>query len=183
MNPILRKYLLDPFERAASTFVQQLVIVLLTATGASLLVTQNWAVALDSAGFAALLSLATSLLTFWVSVKPPAVDLALRLLKTFVQSVLGTLLANNVQSVVHADWKGALSLALPVTLAALLKGIAAFSLPGTIGASLLPAPALPDAEPTEADYAVPDETYTGAAVTAEGRHEAIEQPPLSATTP
>lgn len=133
-------YLLDPLERAVSTFVQQFVVILSVSSGATLLITQNWLMAADTAGFAAILSLLTSLLTFGIPKLPPAWDLLLRVLKTFGQSLFGSLAASVVApSVVHAPWLGALAIAVPVALTAFLKGLAALAVPQTEGASLLPA--------------------------------------------
>lgn len=136
----VRTYVLDPLERAGSTFVQQFVVILSVSSGVALLASQNWVVAADTAGFAAILSLLTSVLTFGIPKLPPVFDLLLRVLKTFGQSLFGSLTASVVApSVVHAPWLGALAVAVPVALAALLKGIAALALPQTQGASLLPA--------------------------------------------
>lgn len=132
-------YVLDPLERAGRTFLQQFVVILLATGDAGLLVTQNWAFAADSAGFAAVVSVLTSVLTFKVQTLPAAADLALRVAKTFVQSLLGTLAASHITSVAHADWKGALAIAVPVALTALLTGLLALAQPGTNGASFLPA--------------------------------------------
>lgn len=132
-------YVVDPLERAARTFIQQFVVVLMTASTAGLLVTQHWAVAADSALFAAIISLITSVITFRVPTLPSQLDLALRVVKTFLQSFLGTLAASQVASVSHADWKGALAVAVPVAVTSLLTGLLAIALPGTTGASFLPA--------------------------------------------
>lgn len=132
-------YVLDPAERAGRTFVQQFTVMLLATGSAGLLVHQHWLVALDSAGFAAAMSVLTSVLTFKVPALPAWADLGLRVVKTFVQSVVGTLTAANVLSVSHANWHGALAVAVPVALTALLTGLAALAVPGTSGASLLPA--------------------------------------------
>lgn len=139
MNPMVYKWAVDPLERAARTFVQQFTVLLVAGGTAGLLVTQNWLLALDSAGFAAIVSVLTSVLTFKVPALSAQFDLALRVAKTFLQSFLGTLTATNVLSVSHADWKGALAVAVPVALAALVTGVAALGVPGTHGASLLPA--------------------------------------------
>lgn len=131
-------YVLDPVERAASTFVQQFVVVLLAGESVSLLVGQSWLLAADSAAFAAVISLLTSIVTFMVPPLPVLADLALRVVKTFAQSLLGTLAASVVNpSVVHAPWEGALAIAIPVALAALLKGLASIAAPWSDGASLL----------------------------------------------
>lgn len=142
LNPKLVAYVLDPLERAAKTFVQQLLVTLLAIDGAGhlgILVQQNWLLALDAAGFAAAMSILTSVLTFKVPPLNAYADLALRVVKTFLQSFVGTVAAANVLSLTHVDWRGALALALPVAGSALLTGIAALGIPQTSGASLLPA--------------------------------------------
>jgi hypothetical protein len=156
MSPFLVLYVVDPLERAGRTFVQQFAVLLLVSGSAGLLVTQNWVLALDSAGFAALVSLLTSVLTFKLSAQSVLVDLGLRVVKTFLQSFLGTLTATNVLSVAHADWKGALAVAVPVALTALVTGIAALGIPGTHGASLLPAGLVPAVETDYQPGAVTD---------------------------
>lgn len=132
--------ILNMLERSGSTFVQQFVIVLMVGGGgATLLVTQNWLLAADTAGFAGIISLGTSLVSWSISPLSPWADLAMRVVKTFGQSMLGSLTASVVvPSVVHAPWLGALAIAVPVALTALLKGLAAMALPYTNGASLLP---------------------------------------------
>lgn len=131
-------YVFDPLERAARTFAQQFVFILLATGYGGLLITQNWVVAVDSAAFAGVVSILMSVLTFKVSPLRPAVDLTWRVLKTFVQSFVGTLTATSVLDVSHADWKGALAVAFPVAAGALLTGLAALGVPTTQGASLLP---------------------------------------------
>jgi hypothetical protein len=154
-NVLFVKYVLDPAERAAATFVEQFVWILVGTTGVSLVVTQNYAYALDAAGFAAIGSVITSVLTFWVSVQQPAVDLLLRVLKTFAQSVFGTLMAGQVHTVTGSDWKGAVAIAFPVAMTALLKGLALLTNPLTHGASLVPTAAAVSAATyqfTDADF-------------------------------
>jgi hypothetical protein len=131
-------YVVDPLERAGRTFAQQFTVLLLAAGSAGLLVSQNWLVALDSALFAAVVSVLTSVLTFKVPQLSVRYDLLLRVAKTFLQSFLGTLTASHVLSVSGADWKGALAVAVPVAVTAFLTGIAALGVPTTDGASLLP---------------------------------------------
>lgn len=139
MSPFFMNYVLDPLERAARTFVQQFVVILLATGTAGLLVHQNWLIGLDSAGFAAIVSLLTSALTFKVPALSANLDLLLRVVKTFLQSFVGTLAASQALDISHADWKGALALAIPVAMTSLLTGLAALGVSGTNGASLLPA--------------------------------------------
>lgn len=132
-------YVVDPAERAARTFAQQLFVVLLAGGTAGALVTQNWLLAVDSAGLAALVSVLTSILTFKVPALPAAADLALRVGKTAVQSFLGTIAAGNILDVSHVDWKASLAVAYTAAFAALVTGLAALGVSGTNGASLVPA--------------------------------------------
>lgn len=138
MNSIVKNYVVDPLERAGSTFLQQFVVFLSVSATGTILLSQNWLGAVDSAGFAAAISLATSVLTFYIPKLPALPDLILRVAKTFLQSYVGVLLASNVVSVIHTDWKGALAIAVPVAMTALLKGLVSLALPFTDGASLLP---------------------------------------------
>lgn len=141
----LHAYVLDPLERAGSTFVQQFVVLMLplmvivngklAVTGSALIVV------LDVSAFAALISIITSVLTFKVSPLNPEVDLLVRVAKTYLQSVLGALTVTTfIPSVLHASWGVVLLGAIPVAAAALLKGLAALALPWSDGASLLPSP-------------------------------------------
>lgn len=139
------KYAVDPLERAARTFLQQLSVILLAGGVANVLSHPHWALALDSAGFAALVSLATSLATIALPELTPPVDLLLRVVKTFIQSLCGTLLASTVTSVIHFDWTAAVAVAIPVSLTALLTGLAALGVRGTVpGASLIPCAVVDD---------------------------------------
>lgn len=139
MSPTIRAYVIDPLERAGRTFIQQFTVLLLAAPAAGLLVQQNWLAAVDSAVFAAIISLITSVITFKVPVLPVWADLLLRVLKTGLQSFLATLVAGKILTISGADWQGALGVAIPVMLAAFLTGLAALGVPSTNGASLLPA--------------------------------------------
>lgn len=139
ISPTVMAYVVDPLERAARTFIQQFVVILMATGSAGLLVHQNWLIAVDSAGFAALVSLVTSIATFKVPTLSPLYDLLLRVVKTFLQSFAGTLAAAEVLNLSHVDWKGDLAVAIPVALTALLTGLAALGVPFTVGASLLPA--------------------------------------------
>jgi hypothetical protein len=137
----LRDYVLDPLERAASTFVQQFVVLLIPTmvVADDVVKVTNYGIAADIAGFAALISLLTSILTFKVPVLPIGWDLTFRVIKTFIQSLAGTLTADQVTpSLVHANWHSALGIALVVSMTALLKGLASIAAPWSHGASLLP---------------------------------------------
>lgn len=138
VSPKVAAYVVDPLERAARTFGQQF-IVFLTASGSAtgLLANQHWLTAVEVSGIAAALSILTSVLTFWVPAQSPYVDLDLRVIKTFMQSVAATMLLSMTTNV-DASLKGAIAVAIPVAGTALLLGLAAIGVPGTAGASLLP---------------------------------------------
>lgn len=133
-----QKYLIDPFERAGSTFAQQFALFLLAA-GGSLLVSQNFLAAADSAVFAAIIALITSYVLILTGLKVTGwFDVGRRVLLTFGQSLGGTLAADNVtHSVVHAGWTGALAIAVNVAGVAFLKSLVGLSLPHTIGGSVV----------------------------------------------
>jgi hypothetical protein len=140
----LHAYVLDPLERALSTFVQQWTILILpalalTGTGRLGITGSQLLAATDVSGFAFLISLAMSVATFKVPPLPVAADLIVRVLRTYVQSVVATVTAATVlPSVLHADWRTALVGAVPVAGTALLKGLASLAAPWSVGASLLP---------------------------------------------
>lgn len=166
MSPILLSYVVDPLERAGRTFAQQFVFVLLGGTG-GLLITQNWLVAVNSAGFAALLSILMSVLTFKVPPLPAGADLTLRVVKTFIQSFVGTVTAASVLDLSHVDWKGSLAIAFPVAFSALVTGLAALGIANTRGASLIPAGV------AEADNTAPESDDPG--VVAGDQHDVFEE--------
>ena len=141
-------YVFDPLERAGTTFVQQFVNFLLAVGAGGLLVSQNWAGAADTAGFAAIISLILSVATFKVRPLSAVWDLVIRVLRTFLSSMAATLVADKaIHSVVHANWQAAAAIAIPVAFTALLKGIAALGLRETAGASLIPSSWSGDAVP------------------------------------
>jgi hypothetical protein len=140
MSPIVQKYVLDPLERAVSTFVQAFAVLLVGTGSVAVVGVQEWAKAADVAGFAAILSLITSILTFAVPELPVVWDIIWRTVKTGLQAFFGVLAADQMtHSVLHADWKAALAVAVPVALAALLKSVAALAAPWSKDASLAPA--------------------------------------------
>lgn len=137
----VHRYLLDPLERAAATFVQLFVVVLLASGAAAATDVQLWAKAADIAGFAAFFSLATSLATLTMAPLSIGADLAWRVVKTGLQAFLGVLVADQLSpGLVHANWSAALAVAVPATFFCLLKGLAALAAPWSAGASLLPLP-------------------------------------------
>ena len=141
MSPIVHRFVVDPAERAVSTFLQTFAVLLVGTGSVALVGVQVWAKAADVAGFAAILSLITSILTFAVPELPVMWDIVWRTFKTGLQAFFGVLAADQMtHSVVHANWTGALAVAVPVALAALLKSVAALAAPWSSGASLAPAP-------------------------------------------
>lgn len=130
------QWIKDALERAAWTFGQQFAVFLLAVSG-SLLVTQNYAAAADVAAFAAVLSLLTSGITALLNFPTTGwFDVGRRAVLTFLQSLFGILAADTfTHSVVHADWRASVAIALNVALISLLKSIAALAIPNTKGAS------------------------------------------------
>lgn len=128
--------LLDYLERAAWTAAQQFFAVLLATTGgttgARMVVDLPWTFALASAGVAALVSMGTTFLQ-----RIPAVlafiecsfarDLAARVLKTFVGSLLGSLAALQLPGDAYGGsfWTTALNLAFITTAQSVAKGFLA----------------------------------------------------------
>lgn len=143
MSPAVRRYVADPLERAGSTFVQQITVILLASGAAAggLASTSTLTRAVDIAALAAVASLLTSVLTFPLPKLAPYPDLGVRVLKTALQSFAAVLIADQTIGVVHADWRGAVATAVATAVAAAVKGLAALSLPFTVGASLLTSPA------------------------------------------
>lgn len=144
-------YIEDPAERMISTFIQQFVMLMLPSlvvVGHTIAPLQVWATAADSAGFAAVMALLTTLVglvvpSFRNKTLTVLGDAVWRLGATFLQSVIGTMAASKfTPSLVHAPWLGAVGVAIPVTAAAALKIIASLNLPWTHLGSL--APFVPD---------------------------------------
>lgn len=138
ISPKAAAWVVDPLERAVRTFGQQFIVFLAAAGSTSgLLANQHWLFAVEASALAAGVSILTSVLTFWMPTQTPSMDLFLRVVKTFVQSVVGTMLLN-ITTDAHIDLTAAVALALPVAGTALLLGLAALGVPATAGVSLLP---------------------------------------------
>jgi hypothetical protein len=136
-------YFVDPAERAGKSFIQEfgvLLLPLLMVGGKyANFISLPWLSILLSSLGAAVVSIFLSIVTSPVPKLSPYADFAVRLIRTFVGSLVGTLGASLVaDGIVHAPWQSALGVAIDVTLAAAVTGIAALALPGTDGASLLP---------------------------------------------
>lgn len=129
MNAAIRKYAVDPLERAGSTFVQQFVVLALPYVVIGRALNVPWLALLSVAGFAGIISVLTSVLSFPIPKLSAGVDFVLRVAKTFLQSFLGVLVASHVTNVVHAPWQQSLLTAFPVAFLAFLKGLAAFAAP------------------------------------------------------
>lgn len=133
---------LDLFERAGWTAGQQFVAVLLTtstitAAGAGGL---PWELASVMAAGAAVVSIVTTLLQYLSAVTRKLAfweDLAMRLAKTFLASLLAAIGASAF-NVLEFDWASALNLAAITTLAALGKGLLAREPGGPEGAPVTP---------------------------------------------
>lgn len=130
----LMTYVVDPLDRAARTFLQQFVAILTLGGSGALLAHQSWAPALDSAAFAAAVTVITTYATLKLTINNPLLDHLVRVGKTFLQSMGGTLAASQVFSLTHADWKGAIAVAIPVAISAFATGKASF-LPAGFGAA------------------------------------------------
>lgn len=126
-------------ERAGWTFAEQLGVALLAFTGSALTHVAPWAAAADAAGFAALISAlgGAANLLMRIRVTGPF-DVVDRTVRTFLASVLGTLAAAHLTSLVHTDWPHALAIAVPVTVIAAVKALAAYGAPGLLDASTIP---------------------------------------------
>jgi Putative lactococcus lactis phage r1t holin len=121
----------DFLERAGWTAGQEFLAVLLTS--ASSVISLPWKTALSMAAGAAVVSLlgtAVQYLGKWTSVAYWP-DLGVRLVKTFLASLLGSAGADAID-VLSFNWANALNLAALATLLALAKGLLARqSAPGT----------------------------------------------------
>ncbi len=130
-------------EKVAWTFAYQFVAVLFTVGTANLYAKQQWLAAADSAGYAALVALVTSIVTITASLKLAArFDALWRIVLTFGQSFAGSLLAGATTSFIHVPWLGALGVAVAATVPCVLKVLASLANPSTIGASVVPKTAL-----------------------------------------
>jgi hypothetical protein len=116
----------DALERAGWTAGQQFVAVLLTASSAGSALDLPWQLALSMSAGAAVISIVGTViqyltgltgLSFWP-------DLLVRVVKTFVASMLGAFGAEAF-NVLDFDWSGAFDLAVVATLVALAKGLLA----------------------------------------------------------
>lgn len=141
-DPKAAPFLWDLFERVGWTAGQQFFAVLLTSNAMAAL-ELPWRLATVLAAGAAIGSLLTTLLqdgVQWLARLPATnfwYDLGVRLAKTFVSSMIGSLGAAKMFDVLHFDWGSALNLALVTTMTALAKGLfARQSVGGT--ASTLP---------------------------------------------
>lgn len=116
-------------ERALWTGGQQFVAVLLATSPSSGFIDLPWRVALSTAAGAMIVSLMTTALQYVPSLRHRigrrfGVDVALRVVKTFVASFLGTVGAMQFD-VLAFDWSNAFDLAVVATIGALAKGFLA----------------------------------------------------------
>lgn len=115
----------DFVERAAWTAGQQFFTVLLAINSKSGFINLPWKVALATSAGAAVVSLLTTTLQYIPALKKRIgkdfwLDLGLRLVKTFIASILGTIGAMQF-NVLTFDWSNAADLAGVATLTALAK--------------------------------------------------------------
>lgn len=116
-------------ERALWTGGQQFLAVLLATSSTAGLIDLPWRIALATATGAMVVSLATTALQYlpllrrWLGASF-ALDLVLRLAKTFIASFLGTVGAMQFD-VLAFDWSNAVDLAVVATIGALAKGFLA----------------------------------------------------------
>lgn len=152
------KKILNLAERAGSTFAEQFFMVLLATGAISSASGHDFAVSADRAGFAAVMSIATSLLTYGWTKQSVVVDNILRILKTGLQVFVGDIVASHITSLIHTDWKTALAAAIAVMGPAALKVLAATALPSLDGGALIPVALAPDSvssddiDPAHLDY-------------------------------
>lgn len=116
----------DFAERALWTGGQQFLAVLLTTSSGSGFIDLPWRVSLATAAGAMVVSLLTTTLQYLPALRLQvgrsfAVDLALRVAKTFLASFLGTIGAMQFD-VLAFDWGNAFDLAVVATLGAVAKG-------------------------------------------------------------
>jgi hypothetical protein len=131
--------LVDVAERVISTFLQAFLAALLATSPGGTKSHVDWLNAALIGLFAALVSLATWLLTFVQSLQEqfakPYFDLVYRTVLTFLQTFVGLLVAAGVRSALTFDWDTALRTSLIAAAGALLKGLSGIHVRGTIGAS------------------------------------------------
>ena len=130
----------DFLERAGWSAGEQFAAVLLTTSTATTIAGLPWAAALVTAVGAAIVSVLTTLVEY--AAKPLRranywTELALRLVKTFAASLLGSMGAQAAFDFLHFNWIAALNLAAVATLGALAKGLLARNSVGIPNASTL----------------------------------------------
>ncbi len=121
----------DFVERAGWSAGQQFVSILLTAGSVTAVVGLPWELALWTAAGAAIVSMLTTAVLYLTSIGAPGVltlgfwpDLMVRLVKTFLSSLLGSMGAAAVNPMTFG-WVAALNVAAVATLGALAKGLLA----------------------------------------------------------
>ena len=132
--------LADFLERAGWSAGEQFFAVLFTTTTVVTVAGLPWAAASVMAVGAAIVSILTTGLQYIarLNFKNYWADLALRLVKTFLSSLLGAMGAQATFNFLHFNWIAALNLAAVATLAALGKGLLARNSFGTPNPSTLP---------------------------------------------
>ncbi len=123
-----RAVVLDFAERAGWTAGQQFMAVLLTTTSATEMVGLDWKLATLASFGAALGSVLTTAILY-VPIVAQRIkssywrDVVVRLVKTFLSSLLGSVIALSIDQ--DFDWSAALDLATITTIQALAKGLLA----------------------------------------------------------
>lgn len=121
---------LDVLDRAARTTLQQFIIVAFAAIPAVGSITRvAWYEALGVGIGAGILSILMSLLSWRVPVLPYWPDVAVRMARTFVQSLVASVVAGAF-NIFTADWGNLLTLALAAAMASLATSLATSSVKG-----------------------------------------------------
>ena len=167
ISPQNRARFFDLLERAGWTAGQQFAAVLLANSAAGSVVDIPWEFALSTAAGAAIVSAVATLGQYFTSLSDTRywVDLGIRLVKTFIASMLGSFGAD-VLNVLEFDWSSAFDLAVLATLGALAKGLLAREpTPAPSPPAILPDPndpnpaALPSDPPGPSPSTMPIEVY------------------------
>lgn len=141
------QFLVDLAERVISTFLQAFLAALLTTSAVTDASTNpnvhvSWLDAAMIGLLAAVVSALTTLLVWLTDVKAienPYVDLVYRVVVTFVQTLLGYLVAAGTMSALDFNWNAALLAAAVAAGAALLKALIGLNA-ASRGVSVIPRP-------------------------------------------
>lgn len=126
----------DLGERVVSTFLEIFIPMVFVVGGA---VRVGWGTAAATAGFGAATAFLTTVLAWYGALKAlknPYVDLAYRSAVTFVQTLVGYMLAATTSTLLTFDWDTALKASIGAAGVALTKGLIGLNSP-TFAASTL----------------------------------------------